>query len=297
MQAQLKKTYAVPESISSISQMQAQLKKTYAIPESISFISQIQAQIKSYETNFMGGILNQQKKLHELIQLTSFVSQHEKPIKTLESYRMDNVLGLRIIFENTLAFQSLAQNNSELLANIRISEDGTFSVGNESVCQEEILECINDFSINYESYIDSVNGFIEQLKNLSNPTIKAVLIYLFLPYFIAIIANLSTPYWEEQWNESANLSTREVKKEIVSSANDNFDSQFLQDHHFVASKILYVREYESTKAGMIDEIYIGKIVKVIDKKRSWSLIEYQDSDTNELKQGWVFSRYLSKFNR
>ncbi|MDP2363488.1 MAG: SH3 domain-containing protein [Ignavibacteria bacterium] len=212
-------------------------------------------------------------------------------MKNFEAYPLDNILGLRKVFESTLEFQGLAQNHTELVANIHINGDGTFSVGNESVSQEEILEYINDFSINYESYIDSINGFIEQLKNLSNPVIKVVLIYLFIPYFIAIFANLTTSYWEEQWNQFPNLSTREVKKEIISSANGNYNSQFLRDHPFVATKILYVRKYESTRAEMVDELYIGKTVKVIDKKRSWCLIEYQDSDANELKQGWVFSRY------
>ena len=276
---------------------QEQLKKLCEITQPVSSISRLQDQMKNYEANFMGGILGQAKKLHELSQPVSPISRLQEQMKSYEAYPLDNMLGLRKIFESTLEFQGLAQNHTELVANVHINEDGTFSVGNESVSQEEIIEYINDFSINCESYIDAINGFIEQLKNLSNPIIKAVLIYLFIPYFIAIFANVTTSYWEEQWNQFPNLSTREVKNEIISRANENYNSQFLLDHHFVATKILFVRNYESTKAEIIDELYIGKIVKVIDKKRSWCLIEYQDSDTNEFKQGWVFSRYLSKFNR
>ena len=275
---------------------QEQMKKLCEMSQPASLNFQREELMKSLNANLVGGILGQSKKLHELSQPADLISQHKELMKTLESYRMDNILGLSKIFESTLELQSFGQSHTDLVSNIRTNGDGTFSVGNESVSQEEIIEYINDFSFNYESYIDFINGFIERFKNLS-PVIQAVLFVLFLPYFNGVLVNLTTPYWQEQWDQYSNLKTREVKKEIISSASDNFNSQFLQEHHFVATKILYVRKYENTKAEMIDELYIGKIVKVIDKKRSWCLIEYQDSDTNELMQGWVFSRYLSKFNR
>jgi uncharacterized protein YgiM (DUF1202 family) len=64
----------------------------------------------------------------------------------------------------------------------------------------------------------------------------------------------------------------------------------------VASTLI-VREIGTTKSDIIGVLHLGKAVKIINKAKSWSFVEYQDSLTGEVKTGWVFSRYLRKFEK
>jgi uncharacterized protein YgiM (DUF1202 family) len=63
----------------------------------------------------------------------------------------------------------------------------------------------------------------------------------------------------------------------------------------VTTKILNVRRFGNIKSEIIDDIFFGKKVKILEKSKDWSFIEYEDYETLEIKQGWVFSRYLHKF--
>ena len=118
-----------------------------------------------------------------------------------------------------------------------------------------------------------------------------------MPYFLAIIANLTTPIYEEWWKEYADYDQREAKKEIIREAHDLYSTEELFEYRFVYASILNVRESSSTKSKIIGDLHLGKAVKLIKKVKSWSFIEYQDSMTSEVKKGWVFSRYLRKFEK
>jgi len=38
----------------------------------------------------------------------------------------------------------------------------------------------------------------------------------------------------------------------------------------------------------------AKVVTVKIQKRNWTLVEWQDADSQEMRTGWVFTRYLKK---
>jgi len=47
---------------------------------------------------------------------------------------------------------------------------------------------------------------------------------------------------------------------------------------------------------IIDDLYLGKTASVLNKEKRWLFIKCHD-DTGSLKQGWMFLRYLHKFNK
>ena len=71
----------------------------------------------------------------------------------------------------------------------------------------------------------------------------------------------------------------------------------LRPHRFTSATILHVRSEGNTNSEIIDELKHGKVVRVITKDKRWCLIEYNDSFTGATLRGWVFSRYLLKFER
>ena len=179
---------------------------------------------------------------------------------------------------------------------IVVGNDGAITVSEEKVDIREINDGVERLSKDYSSAQEFLEQLFILLEKLSNGA-RIVLLYLVLPYFLAIIGNLTTPIYEEWWKEYANYDQREAKKEIIREAHDLCSAEELFEYRFVYASILNVRESSSTKSKIIGELHLGKAVKLIKKAKSWSFIEYQDSMTSEVKKGWVFSRYLRKFEK
>ncbi|QVM88603.1 SH3 domain-containing protein [Pseudomonas lalucatii] len=176
---------------------------------------------------------------------------------------------------------------------ISINKGGALSIAGEVVDVEQIENTVAEISGDYSSPEEFFNAFFKLLEKLGNATRIAV-IYLVFPYFLSIVANLTTPLYEEWWKEYAGGDHRAAKK-IVREANEVYRPEELNGYRFVYATILHVRSSGSISSEIIDKLYLGKTVKIIERVKRWSHVEYQDSDSGEPKQGWVFSRYLEKF--
>src|SRR5690554_950662 len=185
--------------------------------------------------------------------------------------------------------------SSPLMAQIAVNDSGMITILNEIVDLETIDECVSGIDIEYSSTDEFLEHLFKLLEKL-NGAARTVLIYLILPYMLAIIANLTTPIYEEWWKEYAELDQRSAKKEIIRAANGMFSPQELSEFRFVYATMLNVRESGNANSEIIGELYLGKTVRLISKSKSWSFIEYEDSDTGTINQGWVFSRYLRKLS-
>ena len=73
------------------------------------------------------------------------------------------------------------------------------------------------------------------------------------------------------------------------------DKTALKDYRLVTAKVLFVRKSNYQRSELIGQLYIGGIVKVIQKKKDWTLIKWEDNDKDLMIKGWVFSRYLKTF--
>ncbi len=183
-----------------------------------------------------------------------------------------------------------------LMERVLVNSGGSVSVADDVIDVESLTKSIESFTGDYSSTDEFLHGFFQWLEKLSHATRVAV-IYLILPYFLAIIANLTTPIYEEWWREYVDIDHRTAKKEIIREANDFYSQDDLKGYRFVYATTLHVRKLGNMNSEIIDELYFGKTVSVRKKLKRWSYIEYHDEDTGELKQGWVFSRYLHKFNK
>ncbi|MBE4620730.1 SH3 domain-containing protein [Vibrio navarrensis] len=186
--------------------------------------------------------------------------------------------------------------SSSLMSQIAVSDHGMITVSNDVVDLEIISESITSLEGDFSSTDDFLEHLFGLLGSLSERA-RTVFIYLIFPYILAIVANITTPIYEEWWKEYTQLDQRSAKKEIIREANDIYSLQELKDFRFVYATILNVRELGSINSEIIGELHFGKTVRLISKSKSWSFVEYQDSDTGLINQGWVFSRYLRKFER
>ena len=147
------------------------------------------------------------------------------------------------------------------------------------------------------------HSFLETFNKL--PTIFQIIIFSFFMRFIDftydvsanIIANLATPYIQqiiENNSEKSNID----KIRVIKKAPKQILTQKVNISHlrFITAKNgLNVRSAPSTRQSKIkDTIHLGKIVEVLDKRKSWIKISYKIDD--KVIKGWVFTRYTKRFD-
>ena len=91
--------------------------------------------------------------------------------------------------------------------------------------------------------------------------------------------------------------TAEGLKAIKETAREVAGAPYLlSDYRYVSAKVLVVRQNPRARSPEIGRLQFGKPVKVIQKGNDFSLVLWTDRESGVEIQGWVFSRYLGKFN-
>jgi len=93
---------------------------------------------------------------------------------------------------------------------------------------------------------------------------------------------------------SSNPETTNKQLSQLSVRHQNIDFEHIR---FVGVSGLQVRMTPNNKGQVLDVLSRGDVIALLNKDTtlSWSFIRYKNDD-NEIIQGWVFSRYLQKFN-
>jgi hypothetical protein len=190
-------------------------------------------------------------------------------------------------------------NYADLLAryphdSIDFDEAGTASVAGELFSSDTVRQAISALRAPEGDPNNFIEQFSAQITKLK-PALRALLLYIFLPYLVSIIANLQTPLYEPLWKELTIGSGPGAKNEVRETARKRFPIGGLHGYRFVTAKNLTVREGYRQRASEFDTLQFGKTVKLLKRQEGWSLIEYLDEDSETTRQGWVLSRYLAKF--
>lgn len=95
----------------------------------------------------------------------------------------------------------------------------------------------------------------------------------------------------------SDIHPREDAKTIRTTAQKMIVSvEALSEFRYVAAPILIVRQNPKARSPEISRFPFGTAVKVLEKGKDFYLIEWHSQDDKSEVQGWVFARYLSKFN-
>lgn len=96
---------------------------------------------------------------------------------------------------------------------------------------------------------------------------------------MAIVANLTTPIYQEWWKQHIGINPKIAKKLVVNNAQNLYEPGHLKDYRLIYSAMLYVRASGSMDAEIIDGLAFGKIVRVIDYAGVWTKIQYLNDVT------------------
>lgn len=72
--------------------------------------------------------------------------------------------------------------------------------------------------------------------------------------------------------------------------------ELLMEYRYVSAKVVIVRKNPKARSPELARLAFGKPVKLLKKERDFTLIVWSDKEAGVEIQGWVFSRYLAKFN-
>ena len=164
----------------------------------------------------------------------------------------------------------------------------------QKISKKELQEFIDNTLLNFSDSQNNVsidvtiNNLIKNYSLQKTPLYKTILLNLIL----SIIFFFLTPYLQKV-NIKMFKNPKPLVKVIKKKANKlNISREQVKDLKFVTASVLNVRLSDSNKCRIIGKLYAGQIVRILYKKRVWTLVEFINDDV-EIK-GWVFSRYLSR---
>ncbi|MFM4828999.1 SH3 domain-containing protein [Aeromonas rivipollensis] len=230
------------------------------------------------------------KATRELAQSLAFQNSAAMKVarEVAQSFALQESAAMKAVREMTLLFATqdsvvIAEHINKLLTE---SSDG-IEVKNDAVEQAVVKltqVTSSDNNVRFLSWYDNQSSSIQ------------LIVTLILSYFLNVFSNLSMPLYEH-WEYLFQRETPRVTTKLVSQiANKGYGIDELSHYRFVVVSVLNIRGEPSIKSEVIDELKNGMVVKFITKSKRWTQIEYLCNEAGERKTGWVFSRYLRKFD-
>jgi hypothetical protein len=143
-----------------------------------------------------------------------------------------SALSDRVALQQT-AIEKISEFNSKALATFPDLAGDT--LGNLEMEDSSISEDIDKQMEILAAELEGVNdiaGMLDRLwvlvKDRGSPIRRFCVLYILLPYFISIIANLQTPIYENWWKEFSGSSPRQEAKEVRRLANEQFTHEQLK---------------------------------------------------------------------
>lgn len=227
------------------------------------------------------------KRTLDLYKPMNFFMQNEYYRKYFANQLQLSKIISQASFGNLATAQSLTNNYFDISRNhLRSIADKKITFPSESVVTSALKQDLEESGFytaeTTEEALQVVEKKIEETKN-KEEWLNAVYIWL-LAFIVNYLIQLTVNY--------------AIKGEFEMSAPSIDMSMFVaklmnnNSYRYVIVDSLAVKEIPRQKSKTIDYLKIEQEVKIIRKRKDWSLVSYQDGDV--IKEGWVLSRYIEK---
>jgi hypothetical protein len=143
----------------------------------------------------------------------------------------------------------------------------------------------------------AVAQILAAIEAQKKPAVQAMLLLFFMKVLDWLLAGaISTvmghfsPLVLGESPQAATKGVKEVARQVVQVP------ELLADYRYVSSKVLIVRQNPRALSPEVARLTFGKPVKLVKKEKDFALVVWSDKDAGAEIQGWVFARYLGKFN-
>jgi len=263
--------------------------------------------MQSYSSGYGSRIQKLQDQIRssgiaaEIQKMKSYSSGYSSVIQKLQDQIRSSGIAAEIqkMQSHSSSMAAVITRLSEMADDLRnvdyvVNPDGTIT-GQNSIINQSSVQTIIESYLETAQEADNV-GLEIKINNILNdilkhhPVISKIIIIILLPIFIGIF---TTIYFSPPVKIDYALLAKQFKNEIRQI---EMDGEFYNSYRFVSAKILTVRSKNWTKSRCVGKLYFGNLVRVIQKKKNWALIEYRDKEGNIIVKGWVFTRYIKRLD-
>ncbi|GGX63827.1 SH3 domain-containing protein [Saccharospirillum salsuginis] len=200
------------------------------------------------------------------------------------------------------SFELLRNVAFEIGGDLSFDAEGLISVASKRMAVSDLqdlsYQVIHDSSLEPSGTLEeSLNNLINEIRSQKDPLTQKLLMWFVYPLIVAVIVSFINPVVNNYVESHLNEDKRSLSKKIEANARRSVaDGSVLKDFRYVTADTLNVRSSATQKSKTIGLLYFGYAVIIVDRQKSWTLVEWNDPDSEVRISGWVFSRYLAKFN-
>lgn len=148
-----------------------------------------------------------------------------------------------------------------------------------------------------ESLREFIQSVVVAIQAQNKPSVQWMLGMFFVKvlelFFAGAVATLMTHYAPAILGESPQASKKSVKETMRSTGASPEVLGFLR---YVSAKSVVVYQTPKALGREVGRLSFGQTVRIIDRNKDFALVIWVDKESNAHIQGWVFSRYLEKFD-
>jgi len=145
---------------------------------------------------------------------------------------------------------------------------------------------------------EAVDGIVRTIQATKEPLQQRLLFAVLVPTLIAIVFAFVNPvadFYVKKWLDGT--PKQEATKQVKEAAREAVgDVRILGDFRFVSAQSLALTSTPKARAPVVGHLRFGQTVRVLEKERDFTLVVWRSEDGKIELQGWVFSRYLKRFN-
>lgn len=162
---------------------------------------------------------------------------------------------------------------------------------------KQAAETITQAAAEQESLQEAVRCIILAIHEQQKPAVQLMLWLFFRKVMDWLVAGAIGAYMGHYAPAVLGESPQAAKKAVQENARSAVGSlQLLAEYRFVATKMLIVRQSPRALSPEVGHLSFGKAVKLLKKEKDFAFVLWTDQESGAEIQGWVFARYLGKFN-
>lgn len=148
-----------------------------------------------------------------------------------------------------------------------------------------------------QSFEDAIKRIVTAIHSQQNLTVQVMLWVIFCKVMDWLISGAIGAVMGHYAPTVLGNSPQAEKKAVQQIARAAVGSSaFLLEYRYVSAKVLVVRQKPKATSPEVGRLVFGRAVKLLKKEKDFALVQWSDNESGAEIQGWVFARYLEKFN-